>query len=100
MLFVPTSAVTKDNNYAALYCSIFALGAILLYYLSKDIKIADKIRNFVLIAFLSISFNGEVLSYMWNGMHYQSKVPNRYVFLLMFIIATMVYDVLLNIHKK
>lgn len=100
MLFVPTSAVTKDNNYAALYCSIFALGAILLYYLSKSIKTSDKIRNFVLIAFLSISFNGKILSYMWNGMHYQSKVPNRYVFLLMFIIATMVYDVLLNIHKK
>ena len=92
MLFIPTSTVTTDNNYAALFCGILVLLLVFHYFFCSNIKLTEKIRQLIPIIFLSISFNGNMLSYLWNGLHYQTKVPNRYVFILMFLFANMVYD--------
>lgn len=93
-IFTPSMAVNPDNGHINLYMGIFTLVLLGLYLTSKRIPIKEKIKKLLPIAFLTISFNEQILSYIWNGFHYQSSVPNRYVFLLMFLCAIISYDVI------
>ena len=92
MIFSDSTAVDRNDGGITLYLGILTLLLILLYFSSKKIPLKERIRKGVLLVILFASFNGQVLSYMWNGFHYQSNVPNRYVFLLMFLCAAMAYD--------
>lgn len=92
MIFSPSGAVTADNGYVSLYCGVLSLLLVMLFFLAGKLHRKDKLRKLLPLLLLYISFNGNVLSYIWNGLHYQSKVPNRYAFLLMFLTATLAYD--------
>ena len=95
MIFTPTDAASVNAGDISLYCGIFTLILVSVYFLYKKTAIADKLRYLIPIIILSISFNGQVLSYLWNGLHYQSNCPNRYVFLLIFLLSELSYEGLL-----
>jgi uncharacterized membrane protein YfhO len=97
MIFSSSKAVTADNGYISIYFGILAMILVLVYF-SSNISWKEKLRKLIPIAILYISFNGQVLSYLWNGFHYQSKVPNRYVFLLLFLVAVISYDAIRQLH--
>ena len=94
----PITTQTFDGG-VNLYCGTFTLIAIVLYVFSDHIKLWDKIRNILLIGFLFVSFNNELLNYIWHGMHNQYGIPNRFSFLFVFIALVMTYDVLKDIHR-
>ncbi len=87
MIFSPTEAVNPDDGGLCAYAGIFTFVLLMLFVLNKNIKMRKKIRLLVPVVILLISFNGKVLSFLWNGLHYQSSVPNRYAFLLLFVLA-------------
>ena len=91
-IFTPSQAISQNNSYINLYMGILTLILIGIYVTSRRISLTEKARKLVPLLILTISFNEEVLSYVWNGFHYQSNVPNRYVFLLMFLCASIAYD--------
>lgn len=92
MILTETSAIDQNPGGISLYMGILTMLLILLYFTSEKISVKEKIRKLILLLILFVSFNGQVLSYVWNGFHYQANVPNRYVFLLMFLCGTMAYD--------
>ena len=92
LIFTPTDAVNANEGNVSLYCGIFTLILLLTYFIYKKEKLADKLRYLFPILLLLVSFNGQVLSYLWNGLHYQSNCPNRYVFLLCFLFAELSYE--------
>ena len=94
MIFSEIGAVNWSESYISLYAGIGAVILILIFCFFVKIKPAEKLRTLLPFAILYISFNGRLLSYIWNGFHYQSSVPNRYVFLLMLLIAILAYDTL------
>lgn len=91
-IFTPSMAVNQDDGYINIYMGILTLLLLGLYLTSKRITLKEKLRRLIPVAILSLSFNEQVLSYIWNGFHYQTNVPNRYVFLLMFLCALIAYD--------
>lgn len=93
-IFTPSIAVSRDNGHINLYMGIFTLILLGIYITSKRFTIKDKLCKLTPIFILTLSFNENVLSYIWNGFHYQTSVPNRYVFLLMFLCAVIGYDAL------
>lgn len=95
----PLKTVTADDGYISLYYGLLSMILILLYFSSKEYKIIDKIKRCILLILLYLSFNGKVISFVINGMHYQSKVPNRHVFLLLFLIAVISFDALIELKK-
>lgn len=97
MIFSPTGAISHNDGDINIYMSIFMLLLITIFIFAKQIRLQKKLRLLVPMLFLIISFNGEVLSYIWNGLHYQSGVPNRYVFIWMFLCAILSYEALLVI---
>lgn len=92
MIFSEVGAVNWNENYVSLYAGIGALILILIFCFSKKISLSDKLRTLLPMAVLYLSFNGQILSYIWNGFHYQSGVPNRYAFLLMILTAILSFD--------
>lgn len=99
MIFSDSAAVDSNDGGISMFMGILTLLLVLLYFSSKRIKGKDKLKRLPLIVILFISFNGQVLSFLWNGLHYQTKVPNRYVFLLMFLCAAVAYDGLIELKK-
>lgn len=92
MIFTYSDVVTNNDGDAALYFGIFSLLLLLVFFCAGKYTLRQKLTRLIPILILAISFNGQVLSYLWNGFHYQSMVPNRYVFLLGFLIAETAYD--------
>ena len=99
MMFTVSHSVTNNNGMANLYYGIITFFFILIYLCSKKYSWKDKLRKFIPVIILYISFNEQVLSYLWNGFHYQTKVPNRFVFLLMFLVAIIAYDGICQLKK-
>lgn len=98
--FMPLSeatAVTTDEGYASLYLGIFTLLLVVIYMLAKNVTLKEKCKRLIPVAILVISFNEQILSYLWNGFHYQSNVPNRFAFIFMFLCAVISYDAITQI---
>ena len=86
--------VSKDNSKASIYCGLLIiLGAIPLYIFCKSIDKKTKIKKIALIILLFISFNNELLNYVFHGFHFQTLVPNRFAIFFVFIIITIFADV-------
>lgn len=92
MIFTYSDVVTNNDGEAVLYFGVFCLFLLLVFFCAKKYTLRQKLVRLVPLLILCISFNGQALSYLWNGFHYQSMVPNRYVFLLGFLIAETAYD--------
>lgn len=92
MIFTTAPSVSGDNGMLNVYCGILTLLLVLLYFSAKSISLKNKFRKLIPILILYISFNGQVLSYLWNGLHYQTKVPNRYAFLALFLLAEISFE--------
>lgn len=100
MIFPYTTAVTSDDGYASIYCGIITMILLIFFVINRNITITNKLRKLIPICILYWCFNGKVMSFIWNGFHYQSKVPNRYAFLFMFVMAELIYDVLIIFDKE
>ena len=92
MIFSESVAVTENDGYVSIYCGILTLILVVIFITSNKLSKSEKAKKIIPLMIMYLSFNGKVLSYIWNGFHYQSKVPNRYAFLLIFLLAVFAYD--------
>lgn len=83
-----------------LYCGSICIILLFVYLLNGKIKLWDKIRNVILLVFLMVSFNNELLNYIWHGFHNQYGIPNRFSFLFIFVLLTLSYEALKNLEKE
>lgn len=99
MIFSPTKIVTPDDGAVYAYFGIISMFLVLCYFMQKKYAGKERIGKLLLLLFITISFNENVLSYLWNGFHYQTKVPSRFAYLLVFVVAELAYDGLKGIHR-
>lgn len=76
-----------------LYCGTFAIFTAFLFVFCTKAGVLEKIRYYIVIAFLFAGFNCTMLNYIWHGMHDQYGIPNRFSFVLIFILLVMAYRV-------
>ena len=74
-----------------LYCGLFANAFALLFLLSKDIKLRDKVCALLLVLFFNVSFIIRQLDYIWHGFHFTNMIPYRFSFLHSFVWLWMAY---------
>ena len=82
-----------------IYCGIAVLMLIPLYFINSSISMREKISNGLLACFLIISFNVNILDFLWHGTHFPNSLFFRFAFLYVFLILTMSYHELLHIDK-
>ncbi len=83
-----------------LYCGVLTIFTAFLYIVADEIKFIDKIKKILLLVFLVMSFNNELLNFIWHGFHNQYGIPNRFSFLFIFVLLLMAYDALKVLKKQ
>ena len=98
ILSKPIISSSNDND-TNIYCGLICLFLFFVYLFSTLIPKKKKISQIILVIFLLISMNENLINCIWHGFHQQHNVPNRFSFLLVFIMITISSDVLENIKE-
>ena len=86
------TTIQNNSELPNIYCSVFALLFLPLFFANKKIPLTKKITLGVLVVFLLLSFQWNVLSYVWHGFHYPNSFPGRFSFFFVFLILSMGYE--------
>lgn len=89
----PQHGVSFEQENANLYITAFGLLLVGAYMVSGKVALGDKIRNGIVLGILILSFNLKPLNYVWHGMHMQNGIPNRFSFMMIFVMLTMGFHV-------
>lgn len=85
--------ISFDAERANLYIGEFALLLVFVFICSKQIEKREKMQKLILILFLIISCNFKPLNFIWHGFHEQRGIPNRFSFIIIFLMLEMAYEV-------
>lgn len=95
MLVSPTIRDGMPNMYAGVALLIL----IPMYFLAKSVPLKQKFLHIGLILVLILSFNINVLNFLWHGMHFPNQLPYRNSFVYIFLILTMAYPALMSLKE-
>lgn len=76
--------ILSDDSMPLVYCSIFVLILVPLFFACKTISSRIKISFGCLTGLLLLSLAVNKLNFIWHGMHIPNKLPYRFSFLLCF----------------
>ncbi len=85
-------AISWTSNRANLFISSFGMLSAFVYLASRAFPLKDKLRNLFLFAVMLISCNCGLLNYIWHGFHEQNGIPNRFSFMMIFVVLSMGYQ--------
>lgn len=89
-----SATTAHDPN---IYSSVLVYLLLPLYWMRKSKNTKEKIGKTLLLGFFIISFNFNILNYLWHGFHFPNSLPARQSFIFIFLILTMAYESLINI---
>ena len=89
----PVTSAPLDGK-ANLYCSVVILLLIPMFWLKKKTSLYRKITLTGMILFFYVSYENQLLNYIWHGFHNQYSIPNRMVFLCNFLLLMIGYEVI------
>ncbi len=72
-----------------IYCTVAVFFLIPLYWCNKSISLKEKICQSALLGLMLISFNLNILDFIWHGFHFPNNLPCRQSFIYIFLILTM-----------
>ncbi len=64
---------------------------IVLFVRAKEIPVREKVVNLVLLGFMFISLNVNVLDYIWHAFHFPNQIPYRFAFIFSFVLVIIAY---------
>lgn len=79
-----------------LYSSIAAFVLVPVYIADKNIPLKERIGKCCIISFMLISFQLNILDYIWNGFHLVQCFAGRQSFVVIFLILTMCAESLVS----
>ena len=74
-----------------LYCGVGTILLGLLFLISGQVKLRDKLCCVFLLLFFNLSFIIRQLDYIWHGFHFTNMIPYRFSFLYSFVMLYMAY---------
>ena len=95
----PTIRSSGDAVYPNVYCGILTLVLVPLYMFCKKISVREKIATGAVTAVFFLSFNINILNYIWHGFHFPNDLPYRFSFAYSFFLLFVAYRALMNIDK-
>lgn len=90
MLLEPTVRDGMPN----LYGGILLLLLVPVYFFSARIPLWRRVSNLGMLAFLILSFNTNILNFLWHGTHFPNQLPYRNSFVYIFLLIFILYDAL------
>ena len=75
-----------------LYATVLILIVVPLFFMSRRIRLSDKLFHLGLFAFLIASFDVNILNFIWHGFHFPNQLPYRNSFVYIFLLLTMLFE--------
>lgn len=72
-----------------MYAGLAVLILLPVYFLSRTIPLKEKLLHLGLVFIMILSFNIDVLNFIWHGMHFPNQLPYRNSFVYIFLVLTM-----------
>lgn len=82
-----------------LYCGTLALVIAPLYFFSKNIPTRRKIGFLVMMLFLAVSFNFNILDYIWHGFQRPNWLNARFAYMFVGLMLIMAADAFRNLKE-
>lgn len=92
----PTIRSSGGDVLPNIYSGVIVLILIPLYMLNSKIRMREKFMHILILALLIVSFNSNILNYIWHAFHFPNDLPYRFSFIYTFIILTMAFRLLMN----
>ena len=83
----PSYLEGAPNIYSGILPLLFAA----VFFSAKKIRLKEKIYFGAFLIFLLLSFNLNILDFIWHGFHFTNMVPHRFAFIFTFIIMIIGY---------
>ncbi|MBO5609529.1 MAG: YfhO family protein [Eubacterium sp.] len=93
------SSISTESSNAAIYSGIILLFVIPLYLMCKKVSLWERVSVTALIIVLYVSFNNELLNYVFHGFHVQSLVPNRYAIFFVFLMISILANIMVHTNE-
>lgn len=84
----PVTNQTFDGG-ANLYCGCFILFGAVLFLFQNRVRLWTRFCYMLMLVFLAVSMNHELLNYIWHAFHNQYGIPNRFSFLFIMLLILM-----------
>ena len=85
----PTTTASEGMPNVA--CGMVALVLGLFFFVSRKVKLREKLFCGGLLIFLGLSFVIRQLDYIWHGFHFTNMIPYRFSYLVSFVVVVMAY---------
>lgn len=90
------SANPTYYHHPYLYCTDLVFLFLPIYFFNKNISLRERISKFVLYFIMIISFQINILDFIWNGFHLVNCFAGRQSFIFIFLVITMCTEVFLD----
>lgn len=97
-----TFAYVEPTYYSGLpniYCGVICMVFLFAFYRISKITVREKIAYTLLLLFLFASTNLNVLNFAWHGLHVPNSLPDRFTFLLSFVVVLMAFKAYLYMEE-
>ena len=85
------------EHWPNIYCGVAVFLLVPMYALNEKISVRKRFCNLALAGFLLLSFETNVLDFLWHGLNYPDSLPARQSFLYIFLILVVCYDAFRNV---
>lgn len=79
------------------FCGVLTLVLAVLFLLDKYISLRERIAKTALCVLLFMSFDTNILNFIWHGFHTQNGLPNRFAFLYIAMLLVMAHQALWHV---
>ncbi len=93
----PTIRSSGTDVLPNVYCGVITAMLAPLYLYSKHYSKREKAGYVILLAILFISFNLNILNYIWHGFHFPNDLPYRLSYIYSFVLLVMAFKAVVHI---
>ena len=83
---LPETEISLEYGIPNIYTGGVVFLLLPLYFLNKKIPVLEKFLRGVLLMFLLLSMDLNVLDYVWHGFHFPNQLPGRWSFIFSFVL--------------
>lgn len=89
-----------DNQYELnAFCGVLVLVLAILFLLDKYVSLRERIAKAALCVLLYLSFDVNVLNFIWHGFHVQNGLPNRFSFIYIGMLLVMAHQAMWHVKR-
>ncbi len=87
------------DHWPNVFCSVAVFFLFPAYLFCGKVPVSQRIAKGLLAAFMMLSFSVNTLNFIWHGFNYPDSLPARQSFLYIFLMLTMMFEVVMHIES-